>query len=90
VNTKGQVLVREDFQEFPEDAGKQPLTEKRSEPVSKPGTWLSLDEVEENHIRKVIRESGHKTKGEICEILGISRPTFERKLEKYKISLERE
>jgi two-component system response regulator AtoC len=34
--------------------------------------------------------SGNKTKGEICEILGISRPTFERKLEKYGITLELE
>jgi two-component system response regulator AtoC len=51
---------------------------------------LSLDEVEEKYIRKVIKERGHRTKGEICEILGISRPTFERKLEKYKISFERE
>jgi len=37
----------------------------------------------------VIRESG-KNKGEICDILGISRPTFERKLEKFGIVFEKE
>lgn len=41
------------------------------------------------HIRKVIRET-KKNKGEICDILGISRPTFERKLEKYNIQFERD
>jgi len=46
--------------------------------------------VEEMYIRKVLKEHVGKTKGEICEILGISRPTFERKLEKYGITFERE
>jgi two-component system, NtrC family, response regulator AtoC len=50
---------------------------------------LTLDEVEERYIRKVIKETD-KNKGEICEVLGISRPTFERKLEKYSITFERE
>ena len=50
--------------------------------------YYGLDNIEEKYIRKVIRESG-KNKGEICEILGISRPTFERKLEKYGITFER-
>ncbi len=90
VAAKGQILVTEDFQEFMEGVRKQQIAEKKSDPVSEPGMWLSLDEVEEKYIRKVIKESGHKTKGELCEILGISRPTFERKLEKYKISFERD
>lgn len=90
VAAKGQILVKEDFQEFLGGVQKQYIEEKKSAPVSEPGTWLSLDEVEEKYIRKVIKERGHRTKGEICEILGISRPTFERKLEKYKISFERE
>lgn len=90
VAAKGQILVTEDFQEFMEGVRKQQTAEKKSIPVSEPGTWLSLDEVEEKYIRKVIKEGSHKTKGELCEILGISRPTFERKLEKYKISFERE
>ncbi len=51
------------------------------------GKILTLDEVEERHIRKVIAIIG-KNKGEICETLGISRPTLERKLEKYRIAFE--
>ena len=39
------------------------------------------------YIKKIIREND-KNKGEICDILGISHPTFERKLEKYKITFE--
>jgi len=50
---------------------------------------LTLDQVEERYIRKIIKETD-KNKGEICETLGISRPTFERKLEKYGITFERE
>jgi two-component system response regulator AtoC len=54
-----------------------------------PGKFLTLDEVEDRYIRKVIKETD-KNKGEICEILGVSRPTLERKLEKYGITFERE
>lgn len=90
VGAKGQILVREDFQEFLAGIQTKNIEEKKTDFVSEPGKWMSLDEVEKNHIRKVIKESGHRTKGEICEILGISRPTFERKLEKYGIAFERE
>ncbi len=41
------------------------------------------------HIRRVMKDT-KKNKGEICDILGISRPTFERWLEKYGILFERE
>jgi two-component system response regulator AtoC len=51
------------------------------------GRLLTLDEVEEKHIRLVISKIG-RNKGEICEALGISRPTLERKLEKYSIKFE--
>ena len=54
-----------------------------------PGKFLTLDQVEERYIRKIIKET-NKNKGEICETLGISRPTFERKLEKYGITFERD
>jgi two-component system response regulator AtoC len=57
--------------------------------LPEPGKFLTLDEIEERYIRKIIKETD-KNKGEICEILGISRPTFERKLEKYGITFERE
>jgi len=46
--------------------------------------------VEEHYIRRVLKENSTRNKGEICEILGISRPTFERKLDKYGITFERE
>ena len=89
VVAKGQILGRGDFPELLEDL------ENKCEPertgaidFMKTGKLLTLDEIEERYIRKVIKESSNKTKGEICEILGISRPTFERKLEKYGITLE--
>jgi len=50
---------------------------------------MTLDELEEHYIRKILRET-EKNKGEICDILGISRPTLERKLAKYGIAFERE
>jgi len=51
---------------------------------------MTLDEVEEQYIRRVIKDNNHRTKGELCDILGISRPTFERKLEKYGITIEKD
>lgn len=90
VGAKGQILVKDDFQEFLGGFQKQRIAERNQDDLSETGIRLTLDEVEGRYIRKVIKESGHRTKGEICEILGISRPTFERKLEKYGITIERE
>ena len=89
VVAKGQILVRSDFPELTEDTGPQAAAECPAVPGNGHATPPTLDDVEEEYIRKVIRESG-KNKGEICEILGISRPTFERKLEKYGITFEKE
>lgn len=89
VVAKGQILVRSDFPELIEEPRIQPAPEGRAEQRFASGTFLTLDEVEERQIRAVIRESG-KNKGEVCEILGISRPTLERKLEKYGIVFDRE
>ena len=89
VVAKGQILVRSDFPELIEEPRIRPAPEGGAEQRSASGTFLTLDEVEERQIRAVIRESG-KNKGEICEILGISRPTLERKLEKYGIVFDRE
>ena len=87
VVAKGQVLGREDFPDLMEEKNAKKTTDTIDD--DEPGKILTLDEVEERHIRKVIRGT-NKNKGEICEILGISRPTFERKLEKYDIIFERE
>ena len=91
VVAKGQVLGRNDFPELVvEEASKIPADEMEEIfKFNEPGRLLTLDEVEERYIRKVIRETD-KNKGEVCDILGISRPTFERKLEKYGITFERE
>jgi two-component system response regulator AtoC len=91
VVAKGLVLGVSDFPEL----GKEDPSKLQSDTSAdlfkspSPGKFLTLDEVEDRYIRKVIKETD-KNKGEICEILGISRPTFERKLEKYGITFERE
>jgi len=90
VVAKGQILSRDDFNEFFESIQKSESVEEKKKYIVEDGRLLTLDEVEEQYIRKVIKSSGNKTKGELCDILGISRPTFERKLEKYGITIERE
>jgi two-component system response regulator AtoC len=91
VVAKGQVLGIGDFPEL----GKEETTQAEDRAMEElfkspePGKFLTLEEVEERYIRKVIRETD-KNKGEICELLGVSRPTLERKLEKYGIAFERE
>ncbi len=90
VVAKGQILGRGDFPELLEIAYDEAAKGKNGEDAyMESGRFLTLDEVEERHIRKVIRET-NKNKGEICEILGISRPTFERKLERYGIPFEKD
>lgn len=89
VVAKGQILVRGDFPELVEEISSEAAQEEAPVGRTGDGKLPTLDDIEEQYIRKVIRESG-KNKGEICEILGISRPTFERKLEKYGIAFERE
>lgn len=90
VVAKGQVLVRSDFPELSEEGGEKPAErgkDQQDDFLGAGGRLYTLDEIEERYIRKVIRENPGKNKGELCEILGISRPTFERKLEKYGIEI---
>ena len=48
----------------------------------------SLDEVASEHIQRVLEHTdGHK--GRSCEILGISRPALDRKIEKYGLQIPR-
>jgi DNA-binding NtrC family response regulator len=46
----------------------------------------SLDEVEAAHVQRVLNHTGGH-KGRSCEILGISRPALDRKIDKYKLTL---
>lgn len=86
---KGQTLGIEDFPEMEDDTAYRDTREAtRMRGRTNSGRFLTLGEVQDIHIRRVIRET-NKNKGEICELLGISRPTFERKLEKFGIIFER-
>jgi len=92
VVAKGQVLGVGDFPELGKDDPSAAALKDDTADVftpHEPGKFLTLDQVEERYIRKIIKETD-KNKGEICETLGISRPTFERKLEKYGITFEKE
>lgn len=91
VVAKGQILGKGDFPDLLQSAEDKGEERETGESLfMESGKWLTLDEVEERYIRRVIKHNNHRTKGEICEILGISRPTFERKLERYGIVFERE
>jgi len=50
-----------------------------------PAHFPTLDEMERVHILRALELArGHK--GRTCELLGISRPTLERKLQKYGVA----
>ena len=90
VVAKGQVLVRSDFPDLIDDRDDRDDRKEKVPGVETAGKLATLDEVEEMHIRKVLKENGTLNKGEVCEILGITRPTLERKLDKYGIVFERD
>jgi two-component system, NtrC family, response regulator AtoC len=91
VVAKGQILVKSDFPDLMENLSVDPAVRAPSpEDLMRTEQFITLDQMEEAYIRKVLVENSHKNKGEICEILGISRPTLERKLEKYGITFERD
>src|SRR5436305_1761839 len=64
------------------------ITARQDGPVLPPAVYdriATLDEVERDHIVRVwALTKGHK--GKTCQMLGISRPTLERKLKKYAIA----
>jgi len=91
VMAKGRILERGDFPDLFKESGMVALQQEPwSEEQEDTDRLLTLDDVEERYIRKILKLEKGKNKGELCDILGISRPTFERKLEKYGISFERE
>ncbi len=55
-------------------------------PATAEAPLKSLDEVEAEHIQRVLNHTGGH-KGHTCEILGISRPALDRKIAKYALTL---
>ena len=89
VLTRAAVLSQGDMllQEHLVDQGGIPRSEDRPPPSAVDGRVATLDEVERDHIARVwTLAKGHK--GKTCQMLGISRPTLERKLKKYGIAGE--
>jgi two-component system response regulator AtoC len=89
VLSQGEVLLREavvDQQRV--QTPMPPVRPEASTPLPAPVTDAhipTLDEMEREHIARVYAlTKGHK--GRTCELLGISRPTLERKLKKYGLS----
>jgi len=89
VLAKGHVLSKADFPDLLPGQKESEAGFKGKKDDGAEESFLTLDGMEEAHIRKVLDCNPEKNKGEICEILGISRPTLERKLEKYGISFDR-
>jgi two-component system response regulator AtoC len=78
VLSQGDLLLEEHLVE----ASRPELRPAASPPPPVDGPVPTLDEVERAHIERVFAMTkGHK--GRACQILGISRPTLERKLRKY-------
>jgi len=66
--------------------GPAPIGKSRPAPDNNP--MLSLDEVEARHVQNVLDHvSGHK--GKACEILGISRPALDRKIQKFQLAINK-
>ena len=81
VLSQGDMLL----QELLIDQGTIPRSEPLAAPGATDGRIATLDEVEREHIARVwALARGHK--GKTCQMLGISRPTLERKLKKYGLA----
>ena len=70
------------FRQVPEVTSAMAETPAATQPLA----LASLDEVEAAHIQRVLDHTGGH-KGRSCEILGISRPALDRKIQKYSLSL---
>jgi two-component system response regulator AtoC len=91
VVAKGQILGKGDFPDLMESYQGESITPpSTTDGIMRSEKPMTLDQMEEVYIRRVLSDNSHKNKGEICDILGISRPTLERKLEKYGITFERD
>ena len=77
VHAHGEVLLEETVVEA--------LGEKTSSDSGEPVPAIPLlDQVEKDHILKALRYA-NGNKGKVCSLLGISRPTLQRKIRKYKL-----
>ncbi|MEW5975697.1 MAG: sigma-54 dependent transcriptional regulator [Acidobacteriota bacterium] len=75
IHTQGDVLLDESLQEEPDGLAGASSTPPRIK---------LLDEVEKEHILKALKFTGGN-RGKTCALLGISRPTLQRKIRKYGI-----
>ncbi|MDQ3263610.1 MAG: sigma-54 dependent transcriptional regulator [Myxococcota bacterium] len=85
VHATGEVMVGDTLP--PLEPGQQTAAARAPNTVQfdDPATFPSLDELERQHILRALQLTrGHK--GKTCQLLGISRPTLERKLQKYGVS----
>lgn len=70
-----------------EAAPPPPSVDPQSDPFRDPeGRWLTLEELEAQHTQRILDDTGGH-KGQCCEILGISRPALERKIQKYGLQV---
>ncbi len=79
VHTQGDILMEETLAESIDDTADLP-------PEAAVPKIKLLDEVEKEHILNALRFADGN-RGRVCELLGISRPTLQRKIRKYGITI---
>ena len=80
VHTHGDILSEESIEDALRDIPKA-VSQSSSSPIK------SLDDMEKEHILNALKIAGGN-RGRVCELLGISRPTLQRKIRKYHIEME--
>jgi len=79
VHSHGRILLEENL----DDATEEP-PQMEAPPHLAP--IKPLDDVEKEHILSALRFAGGN-RGKVCQLLGISRPTLQRKIRKYGIQV---
>ena len=80
VHTHGDILSEEAIEDALRDIPKA-VSQSSSSPIK------SLDDLEKEHILNALKIA-RGNRGRVCELLGISRPTLQRKIRKYHIEIE--
>ena len=80
VHTHGDILTEEAVEDALRDISKV-VSQSSSSPIK------LLDDMEKEHILNALKFAGGN-RGRVCELLGISRPTLQRKIRKYHIEIE--